>query len=223
MLRIHLLNKQLEEFEEVEDPLMRKIRYLDKLIDELAKGKSMDKILMKINIVGTTASGKTTFGKTLAEVIDAPFIEMDKVFWGPNWQEPPDIEFFKNLETALMPLSWVLDGNYSRTTPIKWKDVDTVVWLDYGFFRTLYQSITRAVSRAYRKTELWPNTGNYETFRRMFSSDSIVLWCLRKYTSNRIKFKSIIGDPKYSHINFVHLRSPNQARKYIETFTNQAG
>ena len=31
--------------EEVEDPLMRKIRYLDKLIDELAKGKAMDKIL----------------------------------------------------------------------------------------------------------------------------------------------------------------------------------
>lgn len=31
--------------EEVEDPLMRKIRYLDKLVDELAKGKTMEKIL----------------------------------------------------------------------------------------------------------------------------------------------------------------------------------
>jgi hypothetical protein len=31
--------------EEVEDPLMQKIRYLDKLIDELAKGKAMAKIL----------------------------------------------------------------------------------------------------------------------------------------------------------------------------------
>jgi hypothetical protein len=31
--------------EEIEDPLMRKIRYLDKLIDELAKGKEMGKIL----------------------------------------------------------------------------------------------------------------------------------------------------------------------------------
>ncbi|MDP9140419.1 MAG: DUF2200 domain-containing protein [Pseudomonadota bacterium] len=31
--------------EEVEDPLMQKIRYLDKLIDELAKGKVMEKIL----------------------------------------------------------------------------------------------------------------------------------------------------------------------------------
>lgn len=31
--------------EEIEDPLMQKIRYMDKLIDELAKGKSMEKIL----------------------------------------------------------------------------------------------------------------------------------------------------------------------------------
>ena len=31
--------------EEIEDPLMRKVRYLDKLIDELAKGKAMEKIL----------------------------------------------------------------------------------------------------------------------------------------------------------------------------------
>jgi hypothetical protein len=31
--------------EEVEDPLMKKIRYLDKLIDELAKGRKMEKIL----------------------------------------------------------------------------------------------------------------------------------------------------------------------------------
>lgn len=33
--------------EEIEEPLMQKIRYLDKLIDELAKGKSMEKILRK--------------------------------------------------------------------------------------------------------------------------------------------------------------------------------
>lgn len=33
--------------EEIEDPLMQKIRYLDKLIDELAKGKAMEKVLRK--------------------------------------------------------------------------------------------------------------------------------------------------------------------------------
>ena len=31
--------------EQIEDPLMQEIRYLDKLVDELARGKAMDKIL----------------------------------------------------------------------------------------------------------------------------------------------------------------------------------
>ena len=33
--------------EDIEEPIMKEIRYLDKLIDELAKGKTMDKILRK--------------------------------------------------------------------------------------------------------------------------------------------------------------------------------
>jgi hypothetical protein len=31
--------------EDIDDPLMQKIRYLDKLVDELARGRSMDKVL----------------------------------------------------------------------------------------------------------------------------------------------------------------------------------
>ncbi|MEN9947251.1 MAG: hypothetical protein RL106_74, partial [Bacteroidota bacterium] len=33
--------------EEIEDPIVQKVRHLDKLIDELAKGKSLDKILRR--------------------------------------------------------------------------------------------------------------------------------------------------------------------------------
>lgn len=36
-----------DRIEEIEDDLVRKARYLDKLVDELAKGKAMDKILRK--------------------------------------------------------------------------------------------------------------------------------------------------------------------------------
>ncbi|HPE98429.1 MAG TPA: DUF2200 family protein, partial [Chitinophagales bacterium] len=35
--------------EDIEDPLMQKIRYMDKLVDELAKGKKMEKILREAN------------------------------------------------------------------------------------------------------------------------------------------------------------------------------
>lgn len=42
------LEARLEQrVEDIEEPTMREIRYLDKLIDELAKGKAMEKILRK--------------------------------------------------------------------------------------------------------------------------------------------------------------------------------
>ena len=39
------MNGKVYRVEEIEEPLMREIRYLDKLIDELAKGRPMEKIL----------------------------------------------------------------------------------------------------------------------------------------------------------------------------------
>jgi len=174
---------------------------------------------MKINVVGITASGKSTFGRKLAEAINVPFIEMDTIFWGPNWRESPDEEFFKDLEAALSPPDWVLDGNYSRTTHIKWKEIDTVIWLDYSFQKTIYQSLSRAIKRAYFKTELWPNTGNYETFGRMFSKDSIVWWCIKSYSKIRERYKEIMSNPKYAHIEFVRLRTQEEAEEYILSLT----
>lgn len=172
---------------------------------------------MKINVVGTSASGKSTFGRQLAKKLDVPFIEMDELFWKADWQEPADAEFFPKLETALNRKTWVLDGNYTRTIPIKWKSVDLVIWLDYSFSRTLYQSVTRALNRSYAKKELWPNTGNQESFRKLFSRDSIVLWMIKGYSKNRTKYIKAMADSDYSEIEFIHLTSPKQAIKYLES------
>ena len=44
---VHLIKGTIfgYKIEEIEDPLMKKVRYLDKLVDELAKGRAMEKIL----------------------------------------------------------------------------------------------------------------------------------------------------------------------------------
>ncbi len=49
-----------------------------------------------INVVGTSASGKTTFARQLAKKLGLIHIEMDDLFWLDNWQETPDDEFFLN-------------------------------------------------------------------------------------------------------------------------------
>ena len=92
--------------------------------------------MKKINVIGTSGSGKTTFSRQLAEKLGYPYIEMDALFWGKNWQQSTDEVFFRKLEEAMEQEKWVLDGNYSRTTDIKWKEADTVIWIDFNFIRT---------------------------------------------------------------------------------------
>jgi len=119
---------------------------------------------MKINVVGTSGSGKSTLARRIATELALPYIEMDTLYWRPDWQGTPDDVMFARLEAALSTTpGWVLDGNYNRTRPIKWRNVDLVIWVDYGLARTLRQAVTRAVKRAWTQQELWPGTGNRAT------------------------------------------------------------
>ena len=96
---------------------------------------------MRINVIGTSGSSKSRFARQLVAALKIPYLEMDRLYWKPNWQEPNNEEFFSILEHALSGDAWVLDGNYTRTTHIKWPRANLVVWIDYSFPLTLYRVI----------------------------------------------------------------------------------
>lgn len=171
----------------------------------------------RINIVGTSSSGKTTFSKLLSDILGFDHIEMDQIFWGPNWYWPSDDEFFANLRKTLEARnSWILDGNYTRTIPIKWEYVELVIWLDYSFVRTLLQSLKRTFKRAIAREELWIGTGNRESFRKsFFSKDSIILWMIKTHNKVRKKYERFMNDKNYSGIKFVRLRTPTESREFL--------
>ena len=172
-------------------------------------------------MIGTSGSGKSSFARQLAAALKIPYLEMDRLYWKPNWQEPNDEEFFSILEHALSGDAWVLDGNYTRTPHIKWPSANLVVWIDYSFPLTLYRVIKRSILRAWKKQELWPGTGNRESFTRLFSEDSMVLWTLSHYASNKGKFEELMATESYAHIEFVRLRSPKEAAALIQNLTNR--
>ncbi|KDM89887.1 shikimate kinase [Photobacterium galatheae] len=173
--------------------------------------------MQRINVIGTSGSGKSTFSQKLADALGYPYIEMDALFWQPNWAESTDEAFFATLEQALASPQWVLDGNYHRTVPIKWRQVDTIIWVDYSLTRTLFQAVKRAITRCLSQQELWPGTGNRETFQKTFlSRDSIVWWTMKTYSKNRARYLAVMADPNFAHIRFVQLRTPAQANQLIQ-------
>lgn len=171
--------------------------------------------IFRINIVGTSGSGKSTFAKALAGKMNCPYVEMDGIWWKENWQNVSDEEFFEELETALATDVWVLDGNYTRSTPVKWKNVQMIIWLDFPFHITLYRAIKRAISRWISQEELWH--GNKESLPKLLSKDSIVWWTITTYKKNAAKYEALMKEERFAHIKFVRLRSQRDVDSFLHS------
>lgn len=173
--------------------------------------------MKRINVIGTTGSGKSTFANRLADKLGYTCIHMDQLFWKPDWVESSDEEFIPKVKEVVSGETWILDGNYSRTNNIKWENADTVIWLDYSYPRTLIQLLKRTVNRVVTKEELWPGTGNRESFRKAFmSKDSIFTWFFKCYRRNKVRYENLGRSFRQGHINFIRLRSPKEAEAFIE-------
>lgn len=170
----------------------------------------------RFNIVGTAGSGKSTFGRELAAVLAIPFFEMDQLFWKPGWRESPDEEFMEKVSVVVAKDAWVLDGNYTRTVPIKWRRTQLVVWIDLPFMTTVARVTKRAVNRSITGAELWPGTGNRETLKKAFlSRRSIIWWSIKYYAANRKKYQRIMEAGEYPELSFLRLSSTTQVARML--------
>ena len=177
--------------------------------------------LMRVNVVGLSGSGKSTFARRLSNALKAEYIEMDSLFHGPDWTEPEVEEFRERISNAISGDRWVLDGNYhSKTHDLKWERASAIIWINTPFMRNMWQSTSRALRRAWTQEELWPGTENRESFRKsFFSSDSIILWALFNYRRIQRRYNSVRNAGEWSNICFIELRSHADA----DTFINRAG
>ena len=175
-----------------------------------------DKSPTRYLIVGTVGSGKTELSKRLSDLLNVPHVELDAYRHGPDWTETPDDEFRDRLADALQRDSWIADGNYSVARDVVWPRGQTLVWLDYPITLVMWRLLRRTLRRSLQRQELW--NGNRETlFRHFFSRQSLFLWALQSHWLRRKTIPSALARPEYSHLELVHLRSPKEAERWLES------
>jgi adenylate kinase family enzyme len=170
----------------------------------------------RVNVKGTSGSGKTTFAQELARRLDLPYIELDALHWRvPGWIEPTDEEFRASVREALdaRPDGWVVDGNYdSKLGDLVLGQADTIVWLDLPLRVKLRRLWRRTIVRIRDQVELW--NSNRETWRdAFFSRESLFRWMLKTHVRHKREWPArFAGDPR-----FVRLRSVEEARRWLDS------
>jgi hypothetical protein len=128
--------------------------------------------------VGTSGSGKTTFARQLAGLLNRTHIELDALHWGPNWTARAD--FRELVSAAIGEDTWVVDGNYRAVRNDVWGRATAIVWLNYPFHVVFHRALARTVWRLVFREVLY--AGNRETFRGAFlEGDGIPWWVIRTY------------------------------------------
>lgn len=99
----------------------------------------------RIMIIGSPGSGKSTLSTDLSKALKLPVIHLDKLFWTNGWTEVSSKAFDEKLNKELEKPQWIMDGNYSRTVPLRLKYADAVIFLDYPTLLCLFRAVKRIV------------------------------------------------------------------------------
>jgi adenylate kinase family enzyme len=171
----------------------------------------------RVNVKGTSGSGKSTFAAELGRRLGVPHVELDALHHGPNWSEPTDEVFRTRVREAMdaAPEGWVIDGNYEpKLGELVLGAADTIVWLDLPFMVKARRLWRRTTERIRDDVELW--SGNKETWRGMlWGREALFWWMVRGHFRQRREWPCRFdGDPR-----FVRLRSVDDARRWLETAT----
>jgi adenylate kinase family enzyme len=167
----------------------------------------------RINVVGTSCSGKTTLARALAGALDVPHIELDALFWDRDWTPVPGPMFRDRLGRALAGEDWVADGGYAAVRDITWARVETIVWLDYPLRTVLGRWARRTVARLRSHEEVWPGTGNRERIRHILRRDSLLWWILSTHHRRRRSHRAAIAAAQ--NVRWVRLRTPAEADAWL--------
>ncbi len=118
--------------------------------------------------------GKTSLSRALGHLTGLPVIELDTIFWLPNWVERDHEEMRAIVLERLRDAEdgWILDGNYSRIRPYVLPKADTVIWLNMPASATFMRIVKRTLLNVMRKTQICGE--NYESWHNMIAPDSVV-------------------------------------------------
>lgn len=96
-------------------------------------------------VIGSGGSGKSELSRRIGEILAVDVIHLDRVYWRPNWIEPPKHEWKVTVEDLVNRESWIIDGNFGGTMEVRAAAADTIIFLDLPRVLCVWRVVKRRI------------------------------------------------------------------------------
>ena len=163
----------------------------------------------RILLYGVTGSGKTSLAERVSRATGIPWHSVDDLTWMPGWQEVPLDEQKRKLSAVCSCEEWILDTAYAKWSEIPLARAEIIVGLDYPRWVSFGRLLKRTLQRAIDGKPIC--NGNRETWKLMFSKDSILIWHFKSFKRKRQRLNQWLEEGR----NVVLLRSPRETERWL--------
>jgi len=159
-------------------------------------------------IIGCPGAGKTTFSRKLSIITGLPLIHLDRMYYNHAYPYQTDKDSWRSrvLSEAKKEL-WIIDGNYASTFDIRLPQSDTIIFLDYPTYLSIWRAIKRRVQFHKKVREDMPATWKERLGWNFF------VFILKFNYSIAPRMRQSLKS--YTDKNVVILKSPSQTKKYL--------
>ncbi|MBT2398267.1 hypothetical protein [Streptomyces sp. ISL-100] len=170
----------------------------------------------RIALVGPVASGKSTLATDIAAHSGLPHLDLDELFWEPNWTPVDPPVFHDRVRDALAADTWIADGNYGgEAAEILLARAELTIWLDLPLRICLPRLIHRSLRRAATQQELF--AGNRESFGHLLARDSILWWGPAHHHRHRRRWATRLNPGRADGLPVVRLDHPQAAAVRLQS------
>lgn len=166
-------------------------------------------------VVGTSGSGKSTAAEKVATILGRKHVEIDALFWLPNWTQRDKAELSKLLEEEIVAGPIVMDGNFASKGIVPAAG-DVLIFLDYPRWLVISRLVRRSLKRVIFRKELW--SGNREEFKFLLSPDpeiNPIVHAYKTHAQRHLSYTALLENSEHT-VNYT-IKNPKQLDKLLGT------
>lgn len=160
-------------------------------------------------MIGCGGSGKTTFARELGAEAGIDVVHLDGLYYASDWSTKPAEEWEVLQRKLVAQSSWIIDGNYASTMPIRVAAADTIIYLDLPTRVCLWSVLCRRLQFRGRNR---PDLGVYDRINWQFIR---FIWSFRRI--RRPHILALIDEHKQDDATFVRITTRRAAKEFVRS------